>query len=87
MAEAQAQLRTIRLHTENPHYFYYKDKPTILITSAEHYGAVVNTEFDYVTYLNELESKGLNLTRTFTGSYVEPPKAFNDFPHKIFLHS
>lgn len=67
----------ISLNPQNPHYFLYKDKPTILITSGEHYGAVLNPDFDYLPYLDELQSKGLNLTRTFTGAYVEPNGAFN----------
>jgi hypothetical protein len=37
----------ISLHPQNPHYFLFKGKPTILITSAEHYGAVLNADFDY----------------------------------------
>lgn len=72
-----AQRKPIALHPENPHYFTYNGKPTVLITSAEHYGAVLNLDFDYITYLDELKSKGLNLTRTFTGAYVEPAGAFN----------
>ena len=72
-----AQTKPISLHPENPHYFLYKNKPTVLITSAEHYGAVLNLDFDYLPYLDELKSKGLNLTRTFTGVYVEPAGAFN----------
>jgi len=75
--EVNAQTRPISLHPDNPHYFLYNNKPAILVTSGEHYGAVININFDYVAYLDELESKGLNLTRTFTGSYVEPPGAFN----------
>jgi hypothetical protein len=67
----------IALHSDNPHYFFYKGKPTILITSGEHYGAVLNIDFDYERYLDELQSKGLNLTRVFTGAYVEPAGAFN----------
>ncbi|HEX5171667.1 MAG TPA: putative collagen-binding domain-containing protein [Cyclobacteriaceae bacterium] len=66
----------ISLHPDNPHYFFYKGEPTILITSGEHYGAVLNLDFDYSKYLDELKSKGLNLTRTFTGVYVEPAGAF-----------
>ncbi len=77
MQEVNSQGTPISLHPQNPHYFLYKNKPTVLITSGEHYGAVLNTDFDYNTYLNELRSKGLNLTRTFTGSYVEPGNAFN----------
>ena len=72
-----AQKKPVSLHPQNPHYFSYQGKPVILITSAEHYGAVLNLDFDYLPYLDELKSKGLNLTRTFTGSYVEPQGAFN----------
>lgn len=75
--KSEAQAKPIRLHTANPHYFLYKNKPTVLISSGEHYGSVINAGFDYTTYLNELASKRLNLTRTFTGSYVEPSNAFN----------
>ena len=68
--------KLIALHPKNPHYFIYEDKPTVLITSGEHYGAVLNLDFDYVTYLDALSKDGLNLTRTFTGAYVEPEGAF-----------
>ena len=61
----------IRLHPENPHYFLWRDKPTILIGSSEHYGAVLNLPFDYVKYLDNLQEAGLNHTRTFMGLYVE----------------
>lgn len=71
-----AQNKPISLHPQNPHYFLYKENPAILITSGEHYGAVLNLDFDYVAYLEELSSNGLNLTRTFTGAYVEPVGAF-----------
>ncbi|MBW3629325.1 MAG: hypothetical protein KY464_08520 [Gemmatimonadetes bacterium] len=66
----------IRLHPENPHYFLFRARPTVLVTSAEHYGAVVNPDFDYRVYLDALAADGLNYTRLFTGSYVEPPGAF-----------
>ncbi|UCE50515.1 MAG: hypothetical protein JSW47_10200 [Phycisphaerales bacterium] len=66
----------IRLHPGNPHYFEWRGKPTILITSAEHYGAVLNRDFDYRRYLAALARYGFNLTRVFSGSYCEPPGAF-----------
>ncbi|MEX1240117.1 MAG: cellulase family glycosylhydrolase [Cyclobacteriaceae bacterium] len=66
----------ITLHPENPHYFLFKGKPTVLITSGEHYGAVLNLDFDYAKYLETLAADGLNLTRVFTGAYVEPVGAF-----------
>lgn len=72
-----AQEGPISLHSSNPHYFLYKNKPTILITSAEHYGAVLNLDFNYDLYLEELQANGLNMTRTFSGVYCEPPGAFN----------
>ncbi len=66
----------IALHPENPHYLVYEDKPTVLITSAEHYGAVLNSAFDYKKYLQTLQAEGMNYTRIFTGSYVEVPGSF-----------
>jgi DNA polymerase III epsilon subunit-like protein len=35
----------IRLHPENPHYFLFRGKPTVLVTAAEHYGAVINLDW------------------------------------------
>jgi hypothetical protein len=61
----------IQLHPENPHYFLYNGKTLALITSAEHYGALLNLDFDYHTYLRTLAEEGMNYTRIFTGSYFE----------------
>jgi hypothetical protein len=69
--------KRLRLHPGNPHYFLFRGKPTVLITSGEHYGAVLNPDFDYVKYLDTLAKDGLNLTRTFAGAYCEPSGAFN----------
>ncbi|MGB7280930.1 MAG: hypothetical protein WBE13_01610 [Candidatus Acidiferrum sp.] len=67
----------IRLDPANPHYFLFRGKAVALITSGEHYGAVLNPDFDYQKYLATLEADGLNYTRLFTGSYVEvPAKSF-----------
>jgi hypothetical protein len=66
----------LSLHPDNPHYFLFRGKPAVLIGSTEHYGAVMNLDFDYITYLNELAASGLNITRTFSGAYVEPEGAF-----------
>lgn len=67
----------LRLHPENPRYFEFRGKPTVLVTSGEHYGAVLNTDFDYKKYAATLEKYGFNLTRTFTGAYCEAAGAFN----------
>ena len=66
----------VDLHPQNPHYLTYKGNPVLLITSAEHYGAVLNKDFDYITYLNTLQAEGMDYTRIFTGSYVEIPGSF-----------
>ena len=55
----------------------YQGKPLLLISSGEHYGAVMNLDFDYKKYLETLHDEGMNMTRTFSGSYVENPKSFN----------
>jgi hypothetical protein len=66
----------IRLHPDNPHYFLFRGRTTVLITSGEHYGSVLNPDFDYRKYLATLAADGLNYTRLFSGSYVEAPGAF-----------
>jgi len=72
-----AKSQPIRLHPANPHYFLFRGKAVALITSGEHYGAVLNRDFDYHRYLATLEADGLNYTRLFGGSYVEvPAKSF-----------
>src|SRR5256885_15765451 len=76
-AISQAEGAPLALHPKNPHYFLFRGKPTALITSGEHYGAVLNLDFDYAKYLDTLAKDGLNLMRTFSGAYVEPHGAFN----------
>ena len=72
-----AAAEPVRLHPDNPHYFLWRGKPALLITSGEHYGAVLNLDFDYRKYLETLAKDKLNHTRTFTGgAYVEPQGAF-----------
>lgn len=72
-----AEVRPLALHPDNSHYFQFRGKPTVLIGSGEHYGAVLNREFDYVRYLREIKAKGLNHTRLFSGTYREVPESFN----------
>jgi hypothetical protein len=66
----------IKVHPANPHYYIFNGQPTVLITSAEHYGAVVNKEFDYIAYLDSLSSYGLNYTRIYPGFLFEPVGKF-----------
>jgi hypothetical protein len=72
-ARESAHSIPIRLHSKNPHYFMFRGKAVALITSGEHYGAVINPDFDFHKYLVTLEAGGLNYTRLFPGSYVEAP--------------
>lgn len=66
----------IRIHPENPRYFEWRGQPTVLVASGEHYGAVLNPDFDYKQYLRTIAEAGLNHTRIFLGSYVEWEGAF-----------
>jgi hypothetical protein len=63
----------IRLDLKNPHYFFYQGKTTALISSGEHYGAVLNLDVDYHRYLEAIQKVGFNYTRLFGGSYIEVP--------------
>src|ERR1019366_9775985 len=76
-AAALAAAEPIRLHPGNPHYFVFRGKPTVLVTSGEHYGAVLDAEFDFAVYLKELAARHLNGTRVFSGAYREIPGAFS----------
>lgn len=66
----------LKLHADNPHYLEWRGQPTLLVTSGEHYGALLNLDFDYVRYFDELQRHGLNHTRVFSGTYCEDANAF-----------
>ena len=68
-----ASAAPIQLHPKNPHYFLFGGKAVALVTSGEHYGAVLNADFDYHRYLAALQADKLNYTRLFGGTYVEVP--------------
>ena len=57
--------------SRHPRYFLFRGRPTVVITSGEHYGAVLNLDFDYRRYFCTLKADGLNGTRIFSGTYVE----------------
>jgi hypothetical protein len=76
LAAPAASYPPLALHPENPRYFLFRGKPTVLVTSGEHYGAVLNLDFDYVRYLDALAADGLNHTRLFSGTYREVPSSF-----------
>jgi len=66
----------ISLHPRNGHYFLWRGEPTLLITSGEHYGALLNLDFDYTRYFDTLKADTLNHTRVFSGTYREISGSF-----------
>jgi len=75
MATAPAQ-EPIKLHPDNRHYFLFRQAPVVLMGSSEHYGALINLDFDYIPYLEETRARGLNLVRVFSGTYRETAGSF-----------
>jgi hypothetical protein len=69
--------QVVSLNPENPHYLNFQDMPVLLITSGEHYGSVINLDFDYKKYLKTLKADGLNYTRIFSGTYVGVTDCFD----------
>lgn len=55
-----------RVALNNHRCFLYQGRPMKTLTSAEHYGAVMNTEFDYDVYLKEMLRTRQNQTRVLT---------------------
>ena len=55
----------LALHQENPRYFEFRGAPLVLITATEHYGAVLNRNFDAPVYLDEAADKRATLSRCF----------------------
>jgi hypothetical protein len=70
-AAAARGAEPLRAHPDNPRLPVFRGRPTLLVGSTEHYGAVLNPDFDYRRYLDTVAASGLNLIRVFTGAYVE----------------
>lgn len=62
----------------NPHYFSYKNKPLVFITSDHHYGAVIDLDFNYEKFLDYLSANGMNLTRIYPGGMFEAPDKYHE---------
>ena len=69
---APLRSESLKHHPANSHYYLFNGQPTILITSAEHYGGVINKEFDYIRYFDALKAYGMNYTRIYAGAMWEP---------------
>ncbi len=66
----------ISLHPENPHYFLFRGKAAVIVSSSEHYGAVINPAFDFLRYLSTLQKEDMNYTRLISDSYFEKEGSF-----------
>jgi len=76
MAACSGRNGPVSVWSSNPHYFCYKGKPLVIVTSDHHYGAVIDRDFDFVKYLDFLAENGLNLTRIYPGGMFEPPDKY-----------
>jgi len=70
----------IAIDTNNPRYFTWRGAATALLSSGEHYGALLNLDFDYRAYLAALAADGFNLAQIFSGTYVEPDADLDNPP-------
>jgi hypothetical protein len=52
----------LRAQPQNPYILEFRGQPTVLRTFGENYSAVVNSNFDFIPYLNVLQRDGINLT-------------------------
>jgi hypothetical protein len=66
----------LSVHPDNHRYFVYCGNPLVLVTSDQHYGAVINRDFDYAAFLSTLKSRNLNFTRIYPGAYIERKEDF-----------
>jgi hypothetical protein len=62
----------VRVSSANPRYFERDGKLLVLVTSDHHYGAVIDADFDFASFLDYLGSAGMNLTRIYPGGMFEP---------------
>ncbi len=71
LLQAAGAAEAVRAHPANPNYFLFRGKPLIIVSSAEHYGAVLNLDFNWKKYLDTMAADGMNYARIFSGSYRE----------------
>jgi len=69
--QAKPSGQPISVDPKNPHYLLWKNQPTVLVGSSEHFSSVIDPDFDFKRYLATVSSIGLNHTRIFLGDYAE----------------
>ncbi len=62
---AQAGAAGLAVDSGNPRFLRYHGKSIVLLGATEHYGSVVNADFDFLPYLDALAANHLNLARVF----------------------
>lgn len=65
----------IRVAPADPHYYFFKGRPILLITSAEHYGAVINQDFNYVAFPKNICWLRRSMARWAAPSISRPTRA------------
>ncbi|MEO5714727.1 MAG: Ig-like domain-containing protein [Luteolibacter sp.] len=70
----------LRAHPQNPHILEFRGRPTVLRTFAEHYSSVINSDFDFIPYLNTQQRDGMNLTRAFLVGFRHDGSVFPATP-------
>ncbi len=70
--------QVLRVHPEHSRLLEFRGEPVILKTLAEHYGSVINPDFNYIPYLNTLQANGMNLTRVILVGFHPNSGDFND---------
>jgi hypothetical protein len=78
---------TIRLLPQNPHYFPFRGKTVALISSGEHYGTVLNSDFDYHRCLSTLQADSLTTPACSAAFTLKSPASPLEFCAMILLPS
>jgi hypothetical protein len=64
-AEDLLKNKPFTVHPGNGKIFLFRGRPRVLLCATEHYGSVLNREFDFERYLADAAEKEQTLTRTF----------------------
>lgn len=71
LAPTAQAAEALRQHPANRRCFLFRGRPAVLVGSTEHYGAVLNPDFDGRRYLDTIAADGLDVVRIFSGAYFE----------------
>ena len=70
----------IKIDPTNPHYFNYRGRPLVLVTTDNTWFTVTATDYDFVKFIDALAANGNNFTRLYPGAhpvtYANQPRIF-----------